>query len=527
MNKLSAPADKDKDKDKEREDQFDEFINKFGKKYHKDSEEGKKRLQQFKKNLDLIDEENAKPEKTHKLGIGPWTDLSNEEYQSTILMNPEILKANIQTIHHDNSAFLQENSQEQEESTTQSQPVDWRGYLGAARNQGSCGSCWTFSTTAAMEGNTAILTGEKYYLAPQQLVDCVTSEWGCSGGWPERVLEDYVPSNGIMDDSNYSYTGSKGTCNYSTKFKRVAYASSIDYCNSIGGTPYYLPACNISRYLSILEQGPMSVLVDAASSNFQNYGSGVFYNTACGHQTNHAVTAVGWGYDSLYNAYYVIVRNSWGTGWGESGHIRVKFDPTNDSIDSCLVTQFAYRPNVTVPQGCVLLYKDCNYSGEKKLVCVNQGQASDFSQISGWNDNLSSIKLGKNTKVVVYEHAGCQGQAYPLSNDNSCMSDFNDKASSVAIISNEPPANCIWVFTDCCYMGDYREICGDVNDLRNIGMNDNISAMRLGSNVYSVYIYSDVYYSGNFNEYGNAECFKNHNDGMFNDVLSSLKLRFR
>ena len=203
--------------------------------------------------------------------------------------------------------------------------VDWRssGAVTGVKNQGSCGSCWSFSTTGAIEGAVKIKTGSLPNYSEQQLLDCCGSKGfqcqGCSGAWPEWAL-NYVASAGIDTESAYHYTGRVGSC--APKSPRKVLASTGYHMLSAGDT---------ASLKSSVSRQPISVCLDA--SNWSLYKSGVFTNC---HLTplNHAVLLVGYEDSGAW-----IVKNSWGTSWGESGYIRLAAGNT------CGIAQHAIAVN--------------------------------------------------------------------------------------------------------------------------------------------------------------------------------------
>jgi len=205
--------------------------------------------------------------------------------------------------------------------------VDWRdsGAVTAVKDQGQCGSCWAFSVTETVESAFAIQRNTTPpVLAPEQLVDCDKTAWGCDGGIADYAWKDVVRQGGIMAEADYPYTAGKtghaGTCKFSTG-KIVAPVSKYTWV----GTPcqYVGDTCDDQDDSLVVDaltnQGPLAICVNA---DWQDYSSGVF-SRSCPHEAadmNHAVQLVGYNNDQKY----WIVRNSWSATWGESGYIYIK-----------------------------------------------------------------------------------------------------------------------------------------------------------------------------------------------------------
>lgn len=181
------------------------------------------------------------------------------------------------------------------------------GLVNSVRDQRQCGSCWAFATVAVMEAGYKKAHGTLPQLSEQQLVDCDPNDSGCSGGWPERAFK-YLKSSGLMKRSEYAYTARKGTCKYVSS-KGIAKVKQIQSIRA--------NAANIMN--AVYTYGAVAVALDAAK--FNSYSSGIMNGAGCSKRPNHAVTVVGWGQTS--STPYWIVRNSWGTSWGESGYIRI------------------------------------------------------------------------------------------------------------------------------------------------------------------------------------------------------------
>jgi len=198
--------------------------------------------------------------------------------------------------------------------------IDWRSknVVSAIRDQAQCGSCWAFSGTSTVESAVAIKTGTLYDLSEQESVSCTTlkngyTNLGCNGG-NYNVLWNYARDNGgLCTEASYPYTsgtGNTGTC--LTTCKPVAAAKVASY---VKVTPY-----SDSALMTALTIGPVSIALEADTRSFQLYNSGIYsdYN-GCGGanpQLDHAVVLVGYGTSSTGIDYY-IMRNSWGTSWGD------------------------------------------------------------------------------------------------------------------------------------------------------------------------------------------------------------------
>ena len=194
--------------------------------------------------------------------------------------------------------------------------VDWRATIPLlVKDQGSCGSCWTFSTTGAVEAHHFLATGENVSLAPQQLVDCAGAfdNAGCNGGLPSHAFEYLHYFGGQMLEADYPYTAKDGKCVADAAKAAATVSSQVNI--TFEDEDMLVDA--VGRF------GPVSVAFQVAS-DFQHYSGGVYTSTVCGsgpEDVNHAVLAVGYDHDAESGLDYWIVKNSWGTEWGvENGY---------------------------------------------------------------------------------------------------------------------------------------------------------------------------------------------------------------
>lgn len=167
-----------------------------------------------------------------------------------------------------------------------------------------------------MEGNNQLTTGKLISLSEQELVDCDTSgeDQGCNGGLMDDAFKFIKQNKGLTTEANYPYQGTDGTCD---KNKAGNHAAKINGYEDV-------PANSESALQKAVANQPVSVAIDAGGSDFQFYSSGVFTGE-CGTELDHGVTAVGFGTDADGTKYW-LVKNSWGTSWGEEGYIRMQRD---------------------------------------------------------------------------------------------------------------------------------------------------------------------------------------------------------
>ena len=192
--------------------------------------------------------------------------------------------------------------------------VNWveAGMTTPIKDQGSCGSCWTFATTGTVESANAIFGSGLVSLAEQQLVDCVTVDDGCGGGMTYDAYTYLMSANAYLE-ADWPYTATDGTCTY-----KKSEASDITLSSYVCVDPQTPAGMKVA-----VAQQPVAISIDAGSAVFHNYSGGVLDSTDCGISTNHAVSIVGYGTDEASGLEYWLVRNSWGTDWGVDGYIKI------------------------------------------------------------------------------------------------------------------------------------------------------------------------------------------------------------
>eukprot|EP00088_Acartia_fossae_P009458 TRINITY_DN14583_c0_g1_i1.p1 TRINITY_DN14583_c0_g1~~TRINITY_DN14583_c0_g1_i1.p1 ORF type:complete len:353 (+),score=35.20 TRINITY_DN14583_c0_g1_i1:144-1061(+) len=224
---------------------------------------------------------------------------------------------------------------------------DWRNvngvnYVSEVRNQGGCGSCYAFSSMGMLESRVKVLTknSKSPVFSTQDVVSCSKLSQGCDGGFPYLVAGRYGKDFGVVDEECNPYNGTDSVC--STKKCLRHYTARYQY---VGG---YYGACNeYEMKKALVKNGPLSVSFEVYD-DFMMYKRGVYHHTnlltSSGFQpfqlTNHAVLLVGYGVEEKSGEKYWIVKNSWGTEWGEDGYFRIRRGVDECAIESIAVEAF-------------------------------------------------------------------------------------------------------------------------------------------------------------------------------------------
>merc|ERR1712112_653118 len=260
------------------------------------NEEDAARQYIWKKNVEMVEKHNSE-DHSYTMAINKFSDWTVEEFNNFLGYKPIAEKFNVRTF----------------ENVATPDSVDYRNEnrVTPVKDQGPCGSCWAFSATGGIEGVWSKTNGALVSVSEQQMVDCVRGN-DCNGGHMINGWEYIASTGGIQSEETYPYTAHNGQCS----------EDNGQFVSHISG--YEQVASNENQMeAALVEIGyPLSIAVHAGSS-FQHYSSGVYHDGLCKYgQLNHAILAV--GYDKSGSDPYWIVKNSWGTGWGNNGYIHMR-----------------------------------------------------------------------------------------------------------------------------------------------------------------------------------------------------------
>jgi len=265
----------------------------------------------FKQNLDFVNGWDAEA-RGFSVAINAFADLTSEEFSS--LYNGINIHVDYEPVEENWPMMIQ----------TTGDIVNWnsKGAVTPIKDQGQCGSCWSFSATGSMEGAKFIKEGSLVSLSEQNLIDCSTAQGndGCQGGLMDSAFDYVIANKGIDTEASYPYTTSGPN---SCKFKPANIGDTISsYKDVMRGSE--------SDLQTAVTQQPVSVAIDASHNSFQLYSSGIYYEPACSTSSlDHGVLAVGYGTDSAGKDYWV-VKNSWGKNWGMSGYLQMSKNRSNN-----------------------------------------------------------------------------------------------------------------------------------------------------------------------------------------------------
>ena len=306
---------------------FTDFQLKFNKKYESELDL-LNRFRIFRENLHTIISHNLDNTQNFTMAVNQFTDLTQDEFKENYIGNGYGGVGSYGCKTFTSSASGVPTS------------LDWRvkGAVTSVKDQGQCGSCWSFSSTGAVEGALAISKGTLVDLSEQELVDCATGlsygSHGCNGGQMEGAFK-FVIENGQCSNSEYPYTS--GTTKTGGTCKKCSAVAQMNTCYDVK------PNDQISLKGAVAQQ-PVAVAISADTKLFQSYSSGVITSSSCYTSLDHGVLVVGYGTENGQD--YWLVKNSWSSSWGENGYVKIARSSSNNDPGICGIAMDPSFPSV-------------------------------------------------------------------------------------------------------------------------------------------------------------------------------------
>eukprot|EP00759_Apiculatamorpha_spiralis_P004894 PhF_6_TR12950/c0_g1_i1/m.20438/K01373/CTSF; cathepsin F len=395
-----------------------EFFLSHHKKVYTSEAEALTRRQIFENNMKIaVELERKNPQA--RFGASPYADMTAEEFK--VRHNAEkhfeaSRKASAK------APFAPLYSEEEIRAVPSS--FDWRtkGVVTPVKDQGQCGSCWSFSTTGNIEGQWALYNKTLVSLSEQQLVSCDTIDQGCNGGLMNSAFDWLLQTKGgwINTEDSYPYasgSGSAPSCQSTGKVNGAKITGHVNIAHDENQMMVWMA-----------NNGPIAIAVDASS--WQLYFGGVM--TSCSASSlDHGVLLV--AYVNNASTPYWIIKNSWNAGWGEQGYIYV-----GKGTDQCWITHYpvssivgkppAPTPNPTPVQSGYFVHTVCD-----ETTCKTGCESNVWKQGACVSyDGVSFTATCDGTTVAVtayYQSLNCTGPSVAKKEPvNQCKEDDADFA---------------------------------------------------------------------------------------------------
>ncbi|XP_071454235.1 uncharacterized protein [Hetaerina americana] len=286
---------------------FSDFLIKFNKKYDTE-EEHQHRFRIFRANMKKVQVLQETEQGTATYGMTQFSDLSAKEFKKHHLgFDPKARKLDIPM----KKATIPKVKLPVE--------FDWRHYnvVTEVKDQGMCGSCWAFSVTGNVEGQYALKHGKLLSLSEQELVDCDSLDQGCNGGLMDQAYHAIEGIGGLESEKDYPYDGENEKCHFNKSEVLVTLSGSLNISSNED---------EMARWL--FKNGPISIALNANAMQFYMGGVSHPWKILCDpEELDHGVLIVGFGVHRTSILHrtlpYWIIKNSWGSSWGEQGYYRL------------------------------------------------------------------------------------------------------------------------------------------------------------------------------------------------------------
>ncbi len=288
---------------------FSEFMKQHNKTYNSMAEVNA-RYQVFKDNLRKSDKENSTSD-LYNSGVTPFSDITDQEFQQTYA-NLKVSLSDI--LEAESLAETSEAEIDGRHLQTLPSSFDWRtkGAVTPVDYQGSCGCCWSFGIASNLEGQYFLKYGTLIRFSQQHMINCNSYGYACDGGLFANVYKWLMTVDGIRKYSDIPFLGYRTTCSVAN-FLPVIKVTGYTYISGDEDTMMY----------ELYRRGPLLVALNANRLKYYTGGILASTNDICDpYNLNHAVLLVGYGTTSSGYPFW-LVKNSWGTSWGESGYFRI------------------------------------------------------------------------------------------------------------------------------------------------------------------------------------------------------------
>ncbi|XP_072887645.1 cathepsin L-like [Hemitrygon akajei] len=283
---------------------LEEFKVAYNKSYAGEEEENR-RFQIFVENMKKAQVMEDEDKGTAEHGVTKFSDMTDEEFEQFYL-NPSMMN---------DTSWMQEMAKvpvaEPIENCRIRRQVDWRscGAVTSVKNQMRCGSCWAFASIANLESMWFLKTKQLVSMSEQELLDCDRLDRACSGGYPYNAFRSIMQLGGMMTARDYPYRAAKHRC----RFQQSRVIARVQTYRMI--RPH---ENEMMRWVS--SRGPIIIMMNSVA--MKGYRGGILRPTWCpSTRLNHVLLIVGYGVERRMP--YWIIKNSWGSNWGESGYFRI------------------------------------------------------------------------------------------------------------------------------------------------------------------------------------------------------------